>query len=73
MVMTSDDRLAERARSYRNLCFRTERRFYHTEIGNNLRMTNLQAALRVSSWPRVDEFVELKRATAPTAPSTWNG
>lgn len=61
MVMTSDDHLADRARSYRNLCFRPERRFYHTEIGNNLRMTNMQAAIGVAQLERIDEFVELKR------------
>ena len=61
MVMTSDDRMAERARSYRNLCFRTDRRFYHTEIGNNLRMTNMQAAIGIAQLDRIDEFVEIKR------------
>ena len=61
MVMSSDSQLAERARSYRNLCFRSERRFYHTEIGNNLRMTNMQAALGVAQLERLNEFVELKR------------
>jgi perosamine synthetase len=61
MVLTSDPRMAERAASYRNLCFRPERRFYHTELGHNFRMTNLQAAIGVAQIDRVTEFVEIKR------------
>jgi perosamine synthetase len=61
MVLTSDDAMAERARSYRNLCFRPERRFFHTELGYNFRMTNLQAALGVAQVERVEEFVAIKR------------
>ena len=61
MVLTSDPKMAERARSYRNLCFRPEKRFYHTELGNNYRMTNLQAALGVAQMDRIDEFVAIKR------------
>lgn len=61
MVLTSDSKMAERARSYRNLCFRPEKRFYHTELGNNYRMTNLQAALGVAQMDRIDELVAIKR------------
>lgn len=61
MVLTSDDAMAERAASYRNLCFRPERRFYHTEFGYNFRMTNMQAALGVAQVERVEEFVAIKR------------
>lgn len=61
MVLTSDPRMAERARSYRNLCFRPEKRFYHTELGNNFRMTNMQAALGVAQMERIDEFIGIKR------------
>ena len=62
MVMTSDENLADRTSSYRNLCFRKERRFYHTDLGNNLRMTNMQGALGVAQLSRLDEFIEIKRA-----------
>lgn len=61
MVTTSNPKIAERARSYRNLCFKSERRFHHTELGENFRMTNLQAALGVAQMERIDEFVGLKR------------
>jgi perosamine synthetase len=61
MVLTSDDAMAARAASYRNLCFRPERRFYHTELGYNFRMTNLQAALGVAQVERVEEFVAIMR------------
>jgi perosamine synthetase len=61
MVLTNDDRLAERARSLRNLCFRGDRRFYHTELGHNGRLTNLQAALGVAQVERMDQIVARKR------------
>jgi perosamine synthetase len=61
MVLTSNLKIAERAASYRNLCFHPERRFYHTELGHNFRMTNLQAAIGVAQMDRVEEFVQTKR------------
>jgi perosamine synthetase len=61
MVLTNDARLAERARSLRNLCFRSERRFFHTELGHNGRLTNLQAALGVAQLERIEEIVARKR------------
>jgi perosamine synthetase len=60
MVLTSDDAVAEIARSKRNLCFQSERRFYHTELGYNFRLTNLQAALGVAQLERIDEIVARK-------------
>lgn len=61
MVLTNDARHAEKARSLRNLCFRSDRRFYHTELGNNYRMTNLQAAVGVAQLERIDAILEKKR------------
>ena len=61
MVLTSDDTYAEKARGLRNLCFRPERRFYHTELGYNFRLTNLQAALGLAQLERFAEIVAKKR------------
>lgn len=61
MLLTDDDALAERCRSLRNLCFRPGRRFIHEELGWNMRMSNLQAALGVAQLERLDEFVDRKR------------
>lgn len=62
MVLTSDPKMAERAASYRNLCFRPEQRFYHTELGYNFRMTNMQAAIGVAQMEQIDKFIEIKRS-----------
>jgi perosamine synthetase len=64
MVLTDDDRLAERLRSLRNLCFRPDRRFYHEELGFNFRLTNIQAALGVAQLERMDAIVRRKREIA---------
>jgi perosamine synthetase len=61
MVLTNDPAYAERARSLRNLCFRPERRFYHTELGHQFRLTNLQAAIGVAQIARIDELLAHKR------------
>lgn len=61
MVLTSDPKMAKRAASYRNLCFRPEKRFYHTELGYNFRMTNMQAAIGVAQMDRIEEFIQIKR------------
>lgn len=61
MVLTSDDCYADKLRSLRNLCFRPERRFYHTELGYNYRLTNLQAALGVAQIDRIDRIIAKKR------------
>ncbi|HEY6189399.1 MAG TPA: DegT/DnrJ/EryC1/StrS family aminotransferase [Pyrinomonadaceae bacterium] len=62
MILTDDPKLAERARSLRNLAFQPARRFYHEELGTNFRLTNLQAALGVAQVERVDEIVARKRS-----------
>ncbi len=61
MVVTDDEHLAERCRSLRNLCFGPPRRFVHEELGWNLRMSNIQAALGVAQLERLNEFVGRKR------------
>jgi perosamine synthetase len=61
MVLTSNEQFAEKARGLRNLCFRPERRFYHTELGYNFRLTNLQAALGLAQLERFDGIVSKKR------------
>lgn len=61
MVLTSDPDLAARLRTLRNLCFRPERRFYHTELGHNYRLTNMQAAVGLAQLERIEQHVEHKR------------
>jgi perosamine synthetase len=62
MLVMDDDALADRCRKLRNLYFAPPRRFVHEELGWNLRMTNLQAALGCAQLERLDTFVERKRA-----------
>lgn len=61
MVLTDDDAYAEKARGLRNLCFRPERRFLHTELGSNYRMTNMQAAVGLAQVERMEEIIARKR------------
>ncbi|HEV2136870.1 MAG TPA: DegT/DnrJ/EryC1/StrS family aminotransferase [Terracidiphilus sp.] len=61
MILTDYETLAERCRSLRNLCFQPGRRFVHEELGWNMRMSNLQAAVGVAQLERLPEFAQRKR------------
>ena len=61
MVLTDNDIFEQRARSYRNLCFGSDQRFYHDNIGYNFRMTNLQAAVGLAQLEQINEFLKIKR------------
>ena len=61
MLLTDDAALAQRCASLRNLYFQPQQRFVHEDLGWNLRMTNLQAALGVAQLERLDTFTAHKR------------
>ena len=61
MVVLNDPQLADRCRSLRNLCFQPKRRFVHEELGWNLRMSNIQAALGLGQLEQLDDFLGKKR------------
>ncbi len=64
MVLVRSFEMAERARSLRNLCFQKKQRFIHEDLGYNLRLTNLQAAMGVGQLERIDQIIECKRTIA---------
>jgi perosamine synthetase len=63
MVLCDDEKLYEKSKSLRNLCFSPDgsKRFIHEELGWNYRMTNLQAALGVAQLERITEIIAKKR------------
>lgn len=61
MVLTDDPELAERAQYFMNLCFDNTKRFQHTELGWNYRMTNLQAAVGVAQLERINDLINIKK------------
>jgi perosamine synthetase len=64
MVVTDDDKLAERARFLKNLGYSSRDKFIHTELAYNFRLTNLQAAIGVAQMHQIDSIVERKRRIA---------
>jgi len=61
MLTTNDAALAERARHLRDHAMSPDKRYLHTEVGFNYRMTNLQAAVGLAQLERIDELLERKR------------
>ena len=61
MIVTDNEELARKCKSLRNLCFIPEKRFVHYELGWNLRMTNIQAAIGLAQLERLDDFIAIKK------------
>jgi perosamine synthetase len=73
MVVTDDDALAEKARRLKDLAHDPERRFLHTELGFNYRLTNLQAAIGVAQLEEIDRFIAIKQEMARTYQELLSG
>ncbi len=61
MVTTDDAAFAQRCRFLKDHGMSPERRYFHSELAFNYRMTNLQAALGVAQLEQVEVFIEHKR------------
>lgn len=61
MILTSNKKFYDRAKSARNLFFDDERKYIHTEFGDNHRMTNMQAALGVAQLEQIEKTIVKKR------------
>lgn len=61
MIVTDNEVLAEKCRSYRNLCFKPEKRFVHESLGWNYRITNMQAAIGLAQLEKIGEHITKKR------------
>jgi len=64
MVVTSDKIIAERCRSLKDLSFLKEKRFWHKELGFNYRMTNIQAALGLAQFEKINKYINMRRKNA---------
>lgn len=61
MLTTDDDQLAARLRFLKDHGMSPNRRYFHTELAFNYRMTNLQAALGFAQLSQIEAFIEKKR------------
>jgi perosamine synthetase len=65
MLVTDDEGIMKRAKLLRDGGRdRTKNAYFHTVLGYNYAMTNLQAAVGVAQLERIDEFISKKRKIA---------
>ena len=64
MVVTNEANIAQKARLLKDLAFSPEKRFLHTEIGFNYRMTNIHAAIGLAQLEKIDDLVVARRHNA---------
>jgi perosamine synthetase len=60
MITTNDADFYAKARLLRDHAMSKEVRYWHTEVGYNYRMTNLQAALGLAQLEQIDGFIKTR-------------
>ena len=63
MCLTSNDEFANRMRILRDHGMSPDKRYWHVEVGFNLRLTNLQAAIGVAQVNRKTSILEQRQAS----------
>ena len=67
MLLTNDDKIAEKARHISTTAKRKHPyEFFHDELGWNLRLPNVNAAIGCAQMDRIEEILSNKRETAET-------
>jgi len=61
MITTQDEKLYHRLRYLRDHAMSKEKRYWHTEVGYNYRITNIQAAIGCAQLDRIEDLMR-KRA-----------
>ena len=64
MIVTDNKDLAEKIRILRDHGMDPKQRYWHSVLGYNYRMTNIQAALGVGQMEKIDQIIEQKRKNA---------
>lgn len=60
MIITNNKNQYEKMKHLRDHAMSTKKRYWHTELGFNYRMTNLQAALGVAQLDRIESLISKK-------------
>ncbi|MFY0690129.1 MAG: aminotransferase class I/II-fold pyridoxal phosphate-dependent enzyme [Cyclobacteriaceae bacterium] len=64
MMIFKNDEVADDARVLRDHGMNPQKRYWHDVVGYNYRLTNIQAAIGVAQFERLEEIVERKREIA---------
>lgn len=63
-ILTNDDEMAKKLRSYRNHGKEEEWVTYHTSVGSNYRMNEITASIAYHQFVRLDEIIEKRKTIA---------
>lgn len=64
MIVTNSKKLAERASLLKDLAHSPKKRFLHTDLAYNYRMTNMQAAIGLAQLKKIKRLIKKKRRIA---------